>query len=200
MTVRVRRYRKLPVEVEAVEFTDERGTGSAASIVRWILDNGGRACYETTGMDTVHGMISIATLEGRMYATPGDFIIRGVQGEFYPRKPDIFNLTYEAVDEPECVRINSTNRMILHRAYDDGNGGNISLRNSVIPGYFDGEYDGEYVMEGVEINGVLFSIVPNSGGGTYAVLVGTEIVENEAGVTFNSVLEARAYIQGLTAK
>jgi hypothetical protein len=41
----------------------------------------------------------IHTLEGDMTARPGDWIIHGVQGEFYPCKPDIFDATYEAVDE-----------------------------------------------------------------------------------------------------
>lgn len=41
--------------------------------------------------------IDIVTLEGEMQASPGDFIIRGVQGEFYPCKPDIFAQTYEEV-------------------------------------------------------------------------------------------------------
>jgi hypothetical protein len=39
----------------------------------------------------------IRTLEGNMYVMPGDWIIKGVKGEFYPCKPDIFELTYEAV-------------------------------------------------------------------------------------------------------
>jgi hypothetical protein len=41
--------------------------------------------------------ISIRTIEGTMDATPGDWIIKGVAGEFYPCKPDIFEATYEAV-------------------------------------------------------------------------------------------------------
>jgi len=46
-----------------------------------------------------HGMnfLEIQTLEGTMTASPGDWIIKGVQGEFYPCKPDIFEQTYEAV-------------------------------------------------------------------------------------------------------
>lgn len=44
-----------------------------------------------------HGALVIPTLEGAHYASPGDWIIRGVQGEFYPCKPDIFAATYEAV-------------------------------------------------------------------------------------------------------
>jgi len=39
--------------------------------------------------------VYIETLEGRMMATPGDWIIKGVNGEFYPCKPDIFEATYE---------------------------------------------------------------------------------------------------------
>lgn len=42
--------------------------------------------------------INIDTLEGTMRADPGDFIIKGVNGEFYPCKPDIFEKTYEAVE------------------------------------------------------------------------------------------------------
>ena len=41
--------------------------------------------------------LEIVTLEGTMYASPGDWIIRGVAGEFYPCKPDIFAATYEAI-------------------------------------------------------------------------------------------------------
>lgn len=43
--------------------------------------------------------IVIDTLEGEMTARPGDWIIKGVKGEFYPRKPDIFEATYEKVDD-----------------------------------------------------------------------------------------------------
>jgi hypothetical protein len=43
--------------------------------------------------------LSIRTLEGQLYAAPGDWIIRGVAGEHYPCKPDIFGETYEAVED-----------------------------------------------------------------------------------------------------
>jgi hypothetical protein len=42
-------------------------------------------------------MVLIDTLEGTMTASPGDFVVRGVQGEFYPCKPDIFAATYDPV-------------------------------------------------------------------------------------------------------
>jgi len=45
--------------------------------------------------------MEIKTLEGTMKANFGDYIIKGVQGEFYPRKPDIFEQTYEKVEENE---------------------------------------------------------------------------------------------------
>ncbi len=44
------------------------------------------------------GTISIVTLEGDMTAQPGDWVICGIKGEFYPCKPDIFEATYESVD------------------------------------------------------------------------------------------------------
>ena len=48
----------------------------------------------------VHGdKLLIPTLEGTMSADDGDWIIRGVKGEYYPCKPEIFNLTYEKVEE-----------------------------------------------------------------------------------------------------
>ena len=49
--------------------------------------------------NTSEGAVYIDTLEGKMRADPGDWIITGVKGERYPRKPDIFEETYEAVDE-----------------------------------------------------------------------------------------------------
>lgn len=45
------------------------------------------------------GGIYINTLEGRMYAATGDYIIRGIKGEFYPCKPDIFEMTYDELDK-----------------------------------------------------------------------------------------------------
>ena len=47
--------------------------------------------------DPGYDHILIPTLEGNMRALPGDYIIKGVQGEFYPCKPDIFEATYDAV-------------------------------------------------------------------------------------------------------
>ena len=96
------RWRKKPVVIEAMALD---GTPEVAFAARqWIEANGGHAhdgpvpegSYppdEGPHGDGSHVMIY--ALEGRMLACPGDFIIRGVQGEFYPCKPDIFAATYE---------------------------------------------------------------------------------------------------------
>ncbi len=86
-------YRKKPVVVEAVRFDGTSFT--ADSIVAW-------AAGPVRGhvMGTPQRLVlTIDTLEGRMNAEAGDWIIRGVQGEFYPCKPDIFDATYEPVDD-----------------------------------------------------------------------------------------------------
>ncbi|MGH3355244.1 MAG: hypothetical protein ACRDOJ_05065 [Nocardioidaceae bacterium] len=100
------KYRKKPVVIEAMRIDaedDSRSTG--------VLDPNRRAVAEASGWMLAHDFnvfrvvgdgpfgIAIQTLEGEMTAAPGDWIIRGVQGEFYPCKPDIFEATYErAVD------------------------------------------------------------------------------------------------------
>lgn len=79
-------YRKKPVVVEAVQFK------AGCQMVELIADVvAGRVRY------TEAGTMLIRTLEGEMLAVPGDWIIRGVKGELYPCKPDIFAATYEEV-------------------------------------------------------------------------------------------------------
>lgn len=81
------RFRKKPVIITAfqIDSLDYDGMGR---ILSWC---GGRA------VDTDGAVIAIDTLEGTMLAMPGDWIIRGVAGEFYPCKNSIFQETYEAV-------------------------------------------------------------------------------------------------------
>lgn len=83
------KYRKKPVIVEAVRFTFE-----TADIVREF-------CPDAIGLyfDDVKAAyyLVIPTLEGNHRADEGDYIIKGVNGEFYPCKPDIFAKTYEEV-------------------------------------------------------------------------------------------------------
>ena len=94
------KFRKKPVVIEAFQWD---GTGEAATpIINWILTNDATArftCPSPGGcVEDAKHTIDIDTLEGTMSATEGDWIIRGVQGEFYPCKPDIFAATYEAVE------------------------------------------------------------------------------------------------------
>jgi len=100
------RYRKKPVEVEAMRLLAEPIARGAVKIdpadmivaqaSGWMLGNGFNR-FRVHGEHRPFG-IAIDTLEGTMVANPGDWIIRGVQGEFYPCKPDIFAATYEAVE------------------------------------------------------------------------------------------------------
>jgi hypothetical protein len=96
-------FRKKPVEITAWQFTG--GPEDATPIVDWIL-TGDRGASWTEAHDggEIDGQtyppepecIRINTLEGTMRAEVGDWIIRGVAGEFYPCKPDIFAQTYSA--------------------------------------------------------------------------------------------------------
>lgn len=80
------KFRKRPVTVEAVQWT--RNTVSDVLLFLAGMSKG------------VHGgKLIINTLEGPITAEYGDWIIKGVKGEFYPCKPDIFELTYEPVPE-----------------------------------------------------------------------------------------------------
>jgi hypothetical protein len=86
----VRRYRKKPVSVDAMHLSSSSVIGGARS---WMLDFGYLPSLVTSDGSAV-GLL-IPTLEGEMMASLGDYIIRGVKGEFYPCKPDIFVATYD---------------------------------------------------------------------------------------------------------
>lgn len=83
------KYRKKPVEIEAVEWT------GANHLITETFMKGSGAYIDYS--ERPLGVIKIPTLEGVMDARVGDFIIKGIKGEFYPCKPDIFKLTYELV-------------------------------------------------------------------------------------------------------
>lgn len=78
------KYRKKPVVVEAI---------------RWTGDNTSEVASFMSGKSVKYGdgVLVIPTLEGDMIAHVGDWIIRGVYGEYYPCKPDVFAMTYEDV-------------------------------------------------------------------------------------------------------
>jgi hypothetical protein len=88
----VQRFRKKPVVIEAMLWDGDVRIGHP--VAAWIRGHGGRL----TWTPETPQRLAIVTLEGNMTASPGDWIIRGVQGEFYPCKPDIFAATYEAMD------------------------------------------------------------------------------------------------------
>lgn len=88
------RYRKKPVEIDAFQFRGVSAPlGYQLNLDDWLVDMGGLEA----GVKYVGDTIEIPTLEGTMVASPGDWIIRGVKGEFYPCKPDVFDITYEKV-------------------------------------------------------------------------------------------------------
>ena len=80
------KFRKEPVVIDAVQFvplTMDDLLPHLEGCIGWQITSKG---------------IEIPTLEGVMVAAPGDWIIKGVKGEFYPCKPDIFAATYKAVE------------------------------------------------------------------------------------------------------
>ena len=87
-------FRKKPVEVEAIQFSG----GNTVKICEWMAEHGCRYFTDTDPHDASKDAIRISTLEGEMRATDGDWIIRGVKGEFYPCRADIFEATYEPVE------------------------------------------------------------------------------------------------------
>lgn len=93
------RYRKKPVVIEAFRWT---GGPDQEEDPAWLSDliHSGDVYFAHYSTPSVSMLID--TLEGTMQANPGDYIIRGVNGEVYPCKPDIFAATYEAVDQPPC--------------------------------------------------------------------------------------------------
>lgn len=84
----MKKYRKKPVVIEALQFDGEN------------LEECLKFCY-TAYKSPVQDFMVIQTLEGTMECRKGDYIIKGIKGEFYPCKPDIFERTYEEVRNGE---------------------------------------------------------------------------------------------------
>ncbi len=83
------KYRKKPVVIEAEQFTEENKDKAFNFITCTVCPTFNSAMVPE---------IIIQTLEGEITASLGDWIIKGIQGEFYPCKPDIFEATYEKVE------------------------------------------------------------------------------------------------------
>ena len=84
------KFRKKPVVIEAVQWFKD---GDHPAVTRLMLGDG----VSDTWTESEKGWI--CTLEGGHIVTPGDYIITGVVGETYPCKPDIFELTYEPMEQ-----------------------------------------------------------------------------------------------------
>ena len=82
------KYRKKPVVIEAIQLDGKHTVAEMDAFLR----------EDVAKVRKDYGGLVIETLEGNMYASPGDWIIRGVKGELYPCKPDIFEATYEHVE------------------------------------------------------------------------------------------------------
>lgn len=82
------RYRKKPVVIEALQWN-----GDWPEMVRFLGNCGYDLAVDTAGLHT----FKIETLEGSMIVRLGDYVIKGVMGEYYPCREDIFKQTYEVV-------------------------------------------------------------------------------------------------------
>ena len=91
--MQAKRYRKKPVVIEALQFLD---TAERVVELSHFIDNQDVVVSYKYPEDP---RLILQTLEGRLEASVGDYIIRGIKGEYYSCKPDIFNATYEAVEE-----------------------------------------------------------------------------------------------------
>lgn len=104
------KFRKKPVTIEAMQFA---GTPAETHAVYLWIEKNTAGSFEPTAVlegkepapesgvaiDPSDGRLIIATLEGLHWANVGDWVIRGVAGEFYPCKPEIFAETYEPMEE-----------------------------------------------------------------------------------------------------
>ncbi|MEL6968619.1 MAG: hypothetical protein AAFZ63_25645 [Bacteroidota bacterium] len=97
----IKSYRKKPVVIQALEFT-----GQNHKEVKSFISPGVEVKFSVesdTAWQVGEGKpltsAIIPTLEGDMKASPGDYIIKGLNGEFYPCKPDVFEKTYDLVTD-----------------------------------------------------------------------------------------------------
>lgn len=94
------KYRKKPVVIEAIQWN---GNTNRQEICDFVGEDLKTEEFSTAAWKVGKGKpsfsLKINTLEGEMTANPRDFIIKGVNGEFYPCKPEIFEKTYELVED-----------------------------------------------------------------------------------------------------
>ena len=97
------KFRKKPVVIEAFQMTQARRTDNSEwpdwLNQAWNKERWSKGSVYPDAKGTVDGHLCISTPEGVHLVSWNDWIIRGVKGELYPCKPDIFEMTYEKVDE-----------------------------------------------------------------------------------------------------
>ena len=95
------KYRKKPVEIEAFQYDgDLKGSDGKYCVPEWAVEAFENGKLMFMSLSPLHPPcdLYVRTLEGDMHAKVGDYIIKGVNGELYPCKPDIFEKTYEQLD------------------------------------------------------------------------------------------------------
>ncbi|MBR0090200.1 MAG: hypothetical protein IJP92_00660 [Lachnospiraceae bacterium] len=96
------KYRKKPVEIEAFQYDGDLVSSDGRYYVPTWAETAyekGTLYYDSMAENEPPCELFIQTPEGRFHVSVGDYIIKGVEGEIYPCKPDIFEQTYEAVEE-----------------------------------------------------------------------------------------------------
>ncbi|MFQ7546411.1 MAG: hypothetical protein ACLRLE_10480 [Turicibacter sp.] len=95
------RYRKKPVVIEAFQYDgDLMNRNGEYYVPQWAVE-----AFENGILFFDGPTLKVKTLEGEMVADVNDCIIKGVKGELYPCKPDIFEATYEKTDESEKIEL-----------------------------------------------------------------------------------------------
>lgn len=105
------KYRKKPVVIEAIQYTGD----NIHIVMDFVKKLSGKDNSESMIYNAIVGNeYFIITLEGNMKISKNDYVIKGVQREFYPCKPDIFELTYEKADSETVKAVQSTLDAVNH--------------------------------------------------------------------------------------
>ena len=100
----VQKFRKKPVVIEAIQYNNLNYGEISLFVEQELTPELESETAYLAGKGHPSFSVTIKTLEGNMKAMPNDWIIKGVKGEFYPCKPDIFELTYEPIVKDPIVK------------------------------------------------------------------------------------------------
>jgi hypothetical protein len=128
-------WRKRPVEIQAIQWTGYNIEAVAAFM--GVQYTGRFSMRRDSATGEFGRRLLVPTLEGEVLASPGDWIIRGVQGEYYPCKPDIFAATYESTEGRSVTDQPSQAEAIEPKL--------ASLLDSMLPGV--GQFDGRGIVD-----------------------------------------------------